>query len=226
MQITDGKLYLNRTWKYIYPALRVYGFQPINYLNELIKQGVGIYDFNFDEEEQTPKIFILIQTKVLNVKKINRLEYDKKIIKFFEYIRLQKYYVDDYIYNIDKSCCSHMLVLEFPLSFKPIFKAFKEGKYSKMYTEEQIKKYFPNSTLNTLLKNPNSLTKFNISKTLGQNLEIHGVLLQSEDYKEEFINLVKKDFEVSLSKSDVVELDYPPVLEEEVYNYTKVNIKV
>ena len=79
MQIQDGKLYLNRTWKYIYPALRVYGFQPISYLNDLIKQGVGIHDINFnDEEPHIPKIFILIQTQVPGMKGAKAKEYEEE----------------------------------------------------------------------------------------------------------------------------------------------------
>ena len=216
MQISDGKLYLNRTWKYIYPALRVYGFQPISYLNELIKQGVGIYDLNFEEDDPDPKIFILIQTQVLNLK-LNKKEYEGKISRFFEFIRRQDYYVSDYIYDIDRSCCSHMLVLKFPQEFKDIFKSFKQGKYSEMYSQKIISKYFPNSNLSKLFNSNSIITT---SKTLGTNLEIHGVLSKSSEYKEEFIKSIKKDFEVEVSNSEVSELDYPPVLSEEIFNYT------
>lgn len=217
MQISDGKLYLNRTWKYIYPALRVYGFQPISYLNELIKQGVGIYDLNFEEDDPDPKIFILIQTQVLNLK-LNKKEYEGKISRFFNFIREQDYYVSDYIYDIEKSCCSHMLVLKFPEEFKNIFKSFKQGKYSEMYSDKIISKYFPNSNLSKLFKNPS--TNITTSRTLGSNLEIHGVLYKNSEYKEEFIKSIKKDFEVDVLESEVSELDYPPVLSEEIFNYT------
>lgn len=218
MQINDGKLYLNRTWKYIYPALRVYGFQPISYLNELIKQGVGIDDLNFeDDDESEPKLFILVQTKVLGFKKLKEKEYEEKVKSFFNYIRNQEYYVNDYIYDMDNNCCSHMVVLKFPKEFEEVYKFFKQGLYSKMYSSSMVKKYFPNSNLSKLFK-PN-INNIIISKTLGNNLEIHGVLGLNEDYKKEFIKNIKEDFEVDVLETDIKELDYPPILREEIFNY-------
>ena len=220
MQIQDGKLYLNRTWKYIYPALRVYGFQPISYLNDLIKQGVGIHDINFnDEEPHIPKIFILIQTQVPGMRGAKAKEYEEKVNKFFNYIRQQSYYVDDYLYNIKDNCCSHMVVIKFPQYFLSIYNHFKKGEYSKMFPEDSvIKKYFP---LENLSKVSSSLT-VTLSKTLGANLEIHRVLKKDISYKKEFVEILNKDFNTNLKVEelkDEAELDYLPLLEEEVFNF-------
>lgn len=220
MQITDGKLYLNRTWKYIYPALRVYGAQPIGYLNELIKQGVGISDINFEEDDDIPKIFILVQTKVLGMKGSKLKDYDEKISRFFDYIRKQDYYIDDYLYDMHNKCCSHMVVLRFPESFKPIYKHFQLGEYSKMYTKSMVKEYFPLPNLNKNLKSDNIV----ISKTLGQNLEIHSILTGDPNFREEFVSNLNRDFDINLRSGDLteeLEYDYSPSPEEELFNLKK-----
>lgn len=217
MQIIDGKLYLNRTWKYIYPALRVYGFQPISYLNELIKQSVGISDINFQEEDKIPKIFILIQTRDLRASMSKAKEYETKVSKFFEYIRNQEYYIDDYLYDINSKCCSHMVVLRFPDTFGKKFNNFVKGEYSKMYTQEEIKKYFPLASLN---KSKN----ITISNSLGDNLEIHKVFTKEPEFKKIFIDKINKDFGLEMSENEFdinMELDYLPTLEEELFNYKK-----
>lgn len=227
MQINDGKLYINRTWKYLYPALRVYGFQPISYLNELIKLGVGIYDFNFEDTgDNSPKLFVLIQTKTLNMKGINKKTYEEKVEKFFDFIRKQEYYVTDYVYDIDKSCCSHMVVLKFPENFKQIISNFQKGLYSNMYTKVEIKKYFPTANLS---KGFSGLRSVTYSKTLGGNLEIHGVLQRDTEFKKNFLSYIKEDFGVVLSLDDVEDsqLDYPPLIDEETFNYIKeINFKI
>ena len=217
MQVVDGKLYLNRTWKYIYPALRVYGFQPISYLNELIKQGVGISDINFEDDNDIPKIFILVQTKPLKATGPIVKDYDMKVSRFFEYIRKQEYYVDDYLYGMGSKCCSHMVVIKFPENFKEVFRHFMKGEYSQMYNSELIKKYFPLATLS----NTKNIT---ISNTLGENLEIHGVLNKTPQFRSNFISKVNKDFGLELTEDEFnidMELDYLPLLEEELFNFKK-----
>lgn len=217
MQIIDGKLYLNRTWKYIYPALRVYGFQPISYLNELIKQSVGISDINFQEENKIPKIFILVQTRDLKASQTKAKEYETKVAKFFDYIRQQEYYVDDYLYNVNSKCCSHMVVLRFPENFKSIYNSFVKGEYSKMYSQQELKKYFP---LATLSKTKN----ITISDSLGDNLEIHKVFTKAPELKAIFIEKINKDFGLEMLEEEFdknMELDYLPTLEEELFNYKK-----
>ena len=220
MQISDGKLYLNRTWKYLYPALRVYGFQPISYLNDLIKLGVGVHDLHYKEEDpQTPKIFILIQTKAINNKTINNKGYEERVESFFKFIRQQDYYVDDYIYDINHSCCSHMVVLEYPKEFVTVMQNFKSGKYSFMFSEKEIKKFFPNENLDKLFISSRNLNSFTISETVGDNLEIHGVLSKNENFKSYFQERLYKDFGVQVNSSDISELDYPPEPSEEVFNF-------
>ena len=50
MQIQSGKLYENRTWKYLYPCLKCYGPELMDFLSSFFKLGVGIGDFNIPTE--------------------------------------------------------------------------------------------------------------------------------------------------------------------------------
>ena len=52
MQIQSGKLYENRTWKYLYPCLKVYGSTLKTYLNIFFKLAVGLGDHNIDIDEK------------------------------------------------------------------------------------------------------------------------------------------------------------------------------
>ena len=79
-------------------------------------------------------------------------------------------------------------------------------------------KYFP---LENLSKVSSSLT-VTLSKTLGANLEIHRVLKKDISYKKEFVEILNKDFNTNLKVEelkDEAELDYLPLLEEEVFNF-------
>ena len=112
-----------------------------------------------------------------------------------------------------------MVVIKFPQYFLSIYNHFKKGEYSKMFQEDSIiKKYFP---LENLSKVSSSLTVI-LSKTLGANLEIHRVLKKDISYKKEFVEILNKDFNTNLKVEelkDEAELDYLPLLEEEVFNF-------
>ena len=88
-----------------------------------------------------------------------------------------------------------------------------------MFPEDSIiKKYFP---LENLSKVSSSLTVI-LSKTLGANLEIHRVLKKDISYKKEFVEILNKDFNTNLKVEELkddAELDYLPLLEEEVFNF-------
>ena len=225
MEILKDKLYLNRTWKYIYPALRVYGTNPINYLNSLIKLAVGIQDINFkpmDDVKDVPKIFILLQTQLKDNTSSRGTSYGKLVTEFFNFIRIQPYYVDDYLYDIKDDCCLHMVVIKLPESFKETYSSFKTGDYENMYHHSFIEKYFPVKNLSKV----HNKKVFNIAKTVGENLEIHDVLLKSKDYEETFLEIINNDFGVELTSEDIVNYDYPPLYEEEVFNYSNAIEKI
>lgn len=224
MKVESGKLFLNRTWKYIYPALRVYGQDTINYLNSLIKLGVGIQDQNYEPEhkEDTPMIFILIQTQLKESAQTAREKnYLKYIDEFFTFIRKQVFYIDDYLYDIKDNCCYHMVVLRFPESFKHTFGKFIVGKYSEMYHKTIIDKFFPIKNLNKVYNKK----VFKVASSLGENLEIHSILKKDEDFKEEFLRIINDDFGLDMSLEELAdrEFDYPPDFEEEVFNYSEIS---
>ena len=52
MNIQSGKLYENRTWKYLYPCLNEHGDVLKKYLDSFFKLGVGVADFNNFSEEK------------------------------------------------------------------------------------------------------------------------------------------------------------------------------
>ena len=44
MEIHSGKLFKNKTWRYLYPTLKYYGPDLDNYITSFIKLSIGIGD--------------------------------------------------------------------------------------------------------------------------------------------------------------------------------------
>lgn len=205
MQIQSGKLYENRTYKYLFPIVKHYGEELTNYLRYFIKLGVGLGDDN--RKLPAGCFFILIDT---NPKIQNQKQYFEKLDRFLTWIKYQDYYVDDYIYCMKDDCSSHMVVLDMPSKYNTAYIKFIIGRYSQMYTEQEINKLFPidnSSTNNKLISEYNDRIRF-----------VRNVLLKKDE--SDFLKKVNKDFGTDLKKFSIDgELDYSPDLREEIFNF-------
>ena len=216
MQIQSGKLYENRTWKYIYPCLKVYGGTLKTYLNSFFKLAVGLSDYNIDINEDNC-IYILIDTNIHSPQQ-SLQTYREYLSKFLDWVKFQPYYVTDYIFEGFDRGEKHMLVLRLPDTYKESYIKFKQGKYSEMYSSKDIDNLYPlivNSNKNIEIKVNNNITN------------IKNVLTKNSNHLELFRKQINDEFGTNLSLNDLKdhELDLPPSQNEEIFNYKKQLVK-
>lgn len=211
MEIHSGKLFKNKAWRYLYPTLKYYGPDLDNYITSFIKLGVGIGDTNVAFEEDN--LFILFDVELKNHMQINLQKYKEKFQQFLHYIRIQHYYTSDYTYKYDRFSTGHMVVLKIPYVFKDALYNFIKGKYSLMYSEEQVKKYFGSR------KFENKSVEREINKILKSTRD---VFFKDEKRRKYFIKRVNLDFDTKIKEemlNEDFELDYPPKFSEEIFGY-------
>lgn len=212
MEIHSGKLFKNKTWRYLYPTLKYYGPDLDNYITSFIKLSIGIGDINVAFEEDN--LFILFDVELKNHMQINLQKYREKFQQFLHFVKIQHYYTSDYVYKYDKFSTGHIVVLKIPYIFKNAMYNFIKGKYSLMYSEEQIKKYFG------FRKFDNKTLEREVNKIIKSTRD---VFLKDEKRKKAFIKRVNFDFDTNIKEemfNDNFELDYPPRFSEEIFNYT------
>lgn len=212
MEIHSGKLFKNKTWRYLYPTLKCYGPDLDNYITSFIKLSIGIGDTNVAFEEDN--LFILFDVELKNHMQINLQKYREKFQQFLHFVRIQHYYTSDYVYKYDKFSTGHVVVLKIPYIFKNAMYNFIKGKYSLMYSEEQINKYFG------FRKFDNKTLEREVNKIIKSTRD---VFLKDEKRKKAFIKRVNFDFDTNIKEemfNDNFELDYPPRFSEEIFNYT------
>lgn len=194
MNIEIGKLYQNRTLKYLVPALNYYGPVLKTKLNLVFKLAFGIHDSLLEGSylQGQKNIFILV----------DKLVRPDLFQNFIDWIKHQEYYVTDYTYDsiLEPDSRKHMIVLAFPPSLADAYDKFLLGKYSLMYTKSEIDTFFSDE-----------------NKALARH-----VFCKSYFAKEEFINKIKDTFGVILNYQDFLqgswEYDLPPNKEEEFFN--------
>jgi hypothetical protein len=129
------------------------------------------------------------------------LKLNGKSSYFLEYIRNQDFYIDDYIYDIHKKY--HMFVLKLPSN--NIVIKFIEGRYSEMYNQEEVDQYFKKKIFN------------------GKEevfTPVYSILTKRDDYQDIFKKILNIDFGAdNITLNEDAELDYPPFLESEIFNY-------
>lgn len=211
MQIQSGKLYENRTWKYLYPCINLYGSELTNQLNSFFKLGVGIGDKN-SLETRGQFLYILIDTNMAFKSEAERTAYKVNFGKFLNWLSYMAYYEKDYVFESINNANKHMIVLKMPVEYEDTILNFTKGLYSKLYSLQTIRKCFKfvNLTNKKLEAQINAKLK-----------ETRDILLQDPSYKQIFLDKVNADFKIDLKKFNVesAELDYPPVLQQEIFNY-------
>lgn len=215
MQIQSGKLYENRTWKYLYPCLKHYGPELMNYLTSFFKLGVGIADSNVSVDGNC--IFILIDTNIHLANSVEIAKYKSTFSKFLDWVKYQYYYVKDYVYEDLDSGEKHMIVLKLPHKYDISYMSFIKGKYSQMYEQKDINTFFGYITINSNKE---------AEKKINDKLDItRKILKKDSSYIKTFVDIVNRDFDtdVQVSHFKDAELDYPPKLSEEMFNYKKTN---
>lgn len=197
MQIEIGKLYRNRTLLFLVPALNYYGPTLKTKLNLVFKLAFGIHDSLIEGSylEGQKNIYILV----------DKLVRPDLFQNFMDWIKHQEYYVTDYAYDsiLDHNSRKQMIVIAFPQQLKDAYDKFLLGKYSLMYTKNEISTFFGDE-----------------NKAAAKH-----ILCKTVFAKNQFKLLVKETFGTVLEEQDFLmgswEYDLPPNSEEEFFNTWK-----
>jgi hypothetical protein len=197
MEIEIGKLYVNKTLRYLVPALNYYGPTLKTKLNLVFKLAFGVHDSLLEGSylEGQRNIFILVDKAVRPDLYQN----------FMDWVKHQEFYVTTYAYDsiLEHDSRKQMIVIAFPPKLADIYDKFLLGKYSQMYTKNEIREYFPDDgkymATQVLLKTAYGRNVFKI-----QVKDAFGTILTDQDF---------------LCKG--WEYDFPPNKEEEFFNTYK-----
>ena len=189
MDIEKGKMYINKTSLYLLPVLKTLSYAFLAQLSKVITllQAVAISDKLYDKTNNC--LFLLFDTT------------NERFKVFLKYIRIESFYVDDYIYDgVDKlnQCC---IVIKIPDEYNNAFTYFKESQYSKMYTHDQLK------TLGFSAITANAATK-----------AAYYVLTKDQNYVPVFEKIVNDIFGTNVTIDDDRELDLPINNNFEIFN--------
>jgi len=179
IKVQVGTIVMNKTAKFIKPALRLYGDEFIKKLSSIYKLAYGIGDM-FVNKDYEQHIFILIDTK----KCINHW------VNTLDWIREQNYYEDDYAFDDLVTGRLHMLVLKLPDGID--LELFMKGKYSQMYTNQEIINLLDDDT--------------------------KAIVIKDSNYRVKFYNKLIEHFKITFSINDLnpdIELELPPTIDEQ-----------
>lgn len=191
MQIKYGKRYKNKTSMYLLPCLlEGYNKAFSIKMKEMFILGCGLKDLsiknnpNFDFTGKRP-IFVLI----------DKVSVKNKSENFIYWVRYQSYFIRDY--PMDLIGRAHMIILDFPSKYSNAYDKFLEGKYSEMFTKQEIEKLFQKDTYEykVLVKDKSlipifaeklretfELSSFREEDLIDNELEFPYILQQEEEY--------------------------------------------
>lgn len=186
---TDNSIVKNKTYKYLAPSFRVFGDTFVAKFNSVHKLAIGIHDCILDgtEFEGQPLVYVLLDKW-----------YRPPIFKdFINWIQYQDYFVHQYAYDDLLTGRRHMVVLRYPQKYEDIYYKFTQGKYSQMYSKQELRRIFEgHPAYDVLNRSPKARVEF----TERLNTKYHTTILPSEligegleydfplDKREEFFN--------------------------------------
>ena len=201
MKIEYGKIYINKTWRFLVPTLKFYKGDFVKKFSALFKLAVGIHDTLLDGSEisENNNLYVLVD------KKYN----EEAFYDFLDYCEGKTYFIDKYAYedNVVNSR-KYMIVLKIPSKFSHAYACFLRGEYSQMYLDEDLQQLYFNA-----LKNP--------EKYKSQFINYQILSKTGNIALEKFTSTIKEEFNVDVSTDDFYETEWelPLVKKEEIFNF-------
>lgn len=207
---SPGKIFINRTYKYLSPSMKLYGEEFKTKMRMLSGLAVGIQDFginNTPEERQfNNEIYYLFDTNgefAFN-KYINSTQAKLNFFRVVSWLREQSFYVNDYPYDGGKSGSQHVVILKLPL---PLMDNFLKGNYTELYSKEIINEIIP-KTVKVIREE-----KIN---------PVYAVLTKTEEYEQEYLKQLNHDYGTTLQIKDIKhhsQYDIPPLPKNEILRW-------
>lgn len=191
-QVKISQIYINKTWKYLVPATKIYGDLFKVRMENLYKLAAGYGDECYPRK--VGKSIFLVVDKLYIPDKYNHT---------MTWLRNQDYYITDYPFDNIETGRMQMIVLKFPDEFSEAFDDFLKGRYSRMYTEKEIEKFY----------------------RVGDNTRtgVIDILTRTSTAKREFLPKLKASFGDNINVTDedlkFAEYDFPPQPQLEIFNY-------
>ena len=210
IQIVPGKMFTNRTYKYLSPSMKLYGEEFVTKIKLLKGVCCGIQDFGFNLDKDS-RVFDNNIYYVFDINgefifgKYSAIEKSRKdFFHIISWLREQPYYVQDYPLDSGRNESKHVIVLQLPL---PLLDNFLKGNYTNLYSKDIIDKII-NKTIKVL-------------KTEEIN-PVYAVLTKSPEYQEEYLRQLNSDFNTTLTLKDIGhhdQYDIPPLLKNEIIRW-------
>ena len=180
----------NRTFKYLSPPLGYYGSKFISKIKSLKLIAFGIGDYHLDNKFITDResIFILYDAAY----------FPRQTADIISWFYNQDFFVEN-TYYADYMNTLRYLIIDLPIP--NVLPKFLQGKYSEMYTQQEISTYFTrNSSLHALK-----------------------VITKNESAIQEHLDKVNEIFKTNIQSDeidfDTFECDFKPQPEDEIFNY-------
>ena len=192
MKIKENVWYKNQTKRYVLPALKYYGKDFLRHISNIMKVAVGVGD-TILQEDFPNHIFFLINTRVRR----------KEFILSYAWFKENGYLIKDYAYDDIHTGYLQMLVFKLPPEKPNMVKVFLTGKFSKLYTTEEIKKFFGCTPDKYIVQ----------------------ILTKDEGYRMIFLEIIKKMYNLNLDYDEYFgsnpdsELDIKPMRKHEYFNH-------
>jgi hypothetical protein len=204
----NDEIYKNKSYDYLFPLLKVYGQGFLTRFNNLYKLGIFIGDMNYYNTNPyvVPSLYIVIKTPTDNSKE-SSVAYWEYLEEFLNFVKHQPYFESNYMIDRDKQ----VFILKLPAELSNCIDQFMMGKYSQMFTKEQVMAYF------TLLPNDSVAHQEKNDKTL----TIRQILLRDMGYLPTYVQKINKLYETTMTEEQMYhhEFDTPPDLKHEILNY-------
>lgn len=189
-KIQIGNILMNKTKRFLTPCLKSYGQEFENRFNATWKIAVGVGDIITVKSGVIfeKHLFILCDTE----------SNTQTFIGFRDWLKTQEHiYADDYVFDHVTNGYRHMIVIKIPQEFHHAYETFKEGYYSQMYTFDEVKKFF------------------------NQTSDIAKILVKDHKYKVIFTQKLREEFNVNISPEEIdetFEFELPPYWNDELFN--------
>ena len=133
MQLEIGRLYINKTYKYLYPIIKSFGETFLVKHSSLWKLATGIYDDSFNGKYEDDRLLFVLYDKKHKPKLF------ENVLQYFKY---QDYYHSDYAYDDITHGRMHMVVFKIPEKYNDTYDYFRKSQYSFMYSEKETNELF------------------------------------------------------------------------------------